>query len=368
MNLAIHSQRASYYYGGTERYVLNMALELQKLGEKISLVTYNAPIKSEWFLKFKKNFKGNIIFLKSKELDKNFKIFKKATEPEQWDKESILFSRLSKKIYERNDFDLIIFHYATDCLGAPKNRKICLHLHGLPSRTRKIECRAIRIPSKIIAVSNYVRRGWKKLYRIGKKIYIVYNGIDLNISINKSYEKKNDLLFFGRLIKTKGVDILLNAINKLKFNLCFRNIKVKVVGEGPEKGKLINLSEKLGLKKNIKILGHMKDSDLKKIIMQSKICIFPSYSKEGVMTTLLESSLLKSCILASKACSNSEFIKNNFNGILFKSKNHEDLAKKIKKLLLNENLRKNFGENAYEHVKKWSWEIQAKKLIRIYKK
>jgi glycosyltransferase involved in cell wall biosynthesis len=364
MRIAIHAPRVSYYMGGAERYIINYTKELKNLGEDIYLITYDAPEKSEWFKEFKKKFKGKIILIKSKKIDLQFKKFQNATKPLLWDRESLLFGNESKYFYEKNHFDLIVLHYNVDCINIYKRDKLCLHLHGLPDKARKIERKAVKIPDKIIAVSNYVAEGWKKLYRINKKISIIYNGI--NLRKIKEINKKIDVLFFGRIIKIKGVDILIRSIKILKENI--QNIKVKIIGNGPEREHLILLTKKLKLSQEIEFTGKISDQKLTKNISEAKISVFPSYAREGVMTTILEASLLGSGIIAANACSNKEFIKNNYNGLLFEPKNPSDLAKKIKKLLLNENLRMKLIKNSRQKLSNFSWNKQTKKILKVYQK
>ena len=243
----------------------------------------------------------------------------------------------------------------------PKEQKIYLHLHGLPDKRRKIENRAIKIPNKIIAVSKYVGEGWKKLHNIKKKIYVIPNGISLDG--NKTQKKTEDIVFFGRLIKIKGVEILLKSIKILNDGNIF--LKVKIIGEGPEKDNLIRLAKRLKLK-NVSFLGKIKDKKLFKIISSSKVSVFPSYKREGIMTTLLEASNYQSVIIASNSCSNNEFIKNNFNGLLFNPKDSKDLASKIKRVLFDRELRKKLTKNSLETLKEFTWQKQARKIEKIY--
>ncbi len=359
--IAIHAPRVSYYQGGAERYILNLLIELSKENRKISLITYDAPKKTEWFLKFSEEFKGKIYLLGCKEMDNNFYKFAKASKPSLWDKESKIFGKETKKFYEKNKFDSIICHYAVDCLFLPKNQKIYLHLHGLPDKKREIENKAVKIPNKIIAVSKYVGEGWKRLHNIKKKMYVVPNGIFLED--NKTQKKTEDIIFFGRLIKIKGIGILLKSIKILNNKDILP--KVKIIGEGPEKNNLILLAKELKLKK-VSFLGKIKDKKLFNIISSSKISVFPSYKREGIMTTLLEASKCQSVIVASNSCSNNEFIKNNFNGILFEQKNYKDLASKIKIVLFNQELRKKLTKNSFETLKEFTWQKQARKLEKIY--
>lgn len=350
--------------GGAERYIINYSKELKNLGQDVYLVTYDSPEKSEWFNKFKKEFKGKIVLIKSKKIDRQFKKFQNATKFFLWDRESLLFGKESQKFYDNNTFDLIVLHYNIDCINISKKNKLCLHLHGLPDKRRPIENSAIGIPDKIIAVSNYVAKGWKKLYNINKKIFVVPNGINL-IKNPRKTKRSIEVIYFGRLIKIKGVRTLIESTRILKKN--FRDIKVEIIGDGPEKKDLIKLTEKLKLSNNVKFLGKINDKSVIKKISDAKISVFPSYAREGIMTTLLEASLFGSGIIASNACSNGEFIKNKYNGLLFKSKNSLDLSKKIKILLVNKKLRNHLIKNSYKRLKDFSWKIQTKKILRIYK-
>ncbi len=364
MKIAIHSPRVSYYYGGAERYILNMSLALQKINKDISLITYNAPKKTKWFKEFQQKFKGKIVLLDSNEINQKFNLFRYANKSSLWDLESKLFSKASKDYYKNNKFDLISIHYTTDCFGISKKSKVCLHLHGVPKKIRKKDSQALEIPFKIIAVSKYVLNKWSNAINKRGGVSVILNGI--NILKIKQLKKNNDIIFFGRLIKIKGVDILIKSIKEIHNH--FKNIKIIIVGEGPEKNNLEKLARKLGLYKNIRFFGHVEDVKLHNLIKKSKICVFPSYAREGVMTTLLEAALFKSTILASDSCSNREFIRNKYNGIFFKPKNIKNLSKKIELLLSNQKLRNNLAKNCRKTVEKWTWKNQAKKIFNVYKK
>lgn len=360
-NLAVHAPRVAYYNGGAERYILNLLKELSIRNQKISLITYDAPIKTEWFLKFVKHFQGQIYLLKSQKMKAEFKNFVNASKPNLWDKESKIFGKETLNFYKKKSFDAIICHYATDCLYLLKNTKIYLHLHGLPDKKRRIENKAIKIPDKIIAVSNYVGKGWKKLHNVKKKIYVVPNGIFLDNE--KPKQKKICIIYFGRLIKIKGVEILLKSIKILNNRKIFP--KVKIVGNGPERENLIRFSKNLNLRK-VEFLEKVKDNKLFNYVSSSKISVFPSYKREGIMTTLLEASKYNSVIIASNSCSNNEFLKENFNGLLFEPKNSRDLTSKLEKVLSDETLRKKLVKNSFKTLKKFTWQKQAKKIEEIY--
>lgn len=358
----MHAPRVTYYQGGAERYILSLLIMLSRKNYPVSLLAYDAPQKTEWFIDFVNKFRGKIYLLKSVKMDNNFSKFRNAATPFLWDKESKIFGNDAKKFYKKNKISAIISHYAADCLYLPINIPIFLHLHGLPDKKRSIENLAIKRPEKIIAVSNYVAKGWKRLHKINKKMFVVPNGIFLNKK-RVPYRKNNDLIYAGRLIKIKGVDVLLRALSKLQNENLF--LKTLIIGDGPEKGNLVNLAKKLKLK-NIVFLGKIADSKMFRHLSSTKISIFPSYKREGIMTSLLEASNSKVAIIASDSCSNREFIVPYINGLLFKEKNFEKLADCIKLAFMNECLREKMIVNSFKTLKKFTWEAQAKKLSDIY--
>ncbi len=296
--------------------------------------------------------------------------FKNATTPDVWDKEAIIFSTLAQKVYKSEDYDLLSFHYSTDLLNLKNvNSLKILHLHGVPSKRRIIDYNSLNNADAFLAVSKYVLDGWDRLYNVSKlkkDIAIVLNGIDLSKSTIPQ-NRDVDLLFFGRLIKNKGVDTLIKAVYTLKekYNI---STKTVIVGSGPEKKHLENLKKQLGLEHEISFLGSVSDMILEDNLSRAKICVFPSYAKEGVMCTVLEACLSKSCVVVANSCSIREFIKDGENGILFKPQNEEDLALKIKDLLLDKKKREELSEKGFLSLKKMSWESQSKKIYEFYKK
>jgi len=367
MGIAIISPRVTYYRGGAERYILNYLIEASKINKEIYLITFNAPKKSPWFISFEKKFKGKIILVNSKKLSNQFNLFKNAFNPKIWDKESLFFSKDYSPLIQKLKINKLIYHYCVDCLYAPKDKKIFLHLHGLPDQPRNIEKKAIKIPSKIIAVSKYVGKGWKKRYKIKKKIYTIYNAISLKEKIKRSQKNRDiDLFFFGRLIKIKGTETLIKSVYLLKKD--FPKIKLLISGKGPEEKKLKKLTKKLNLEKNVIFMELLSDKRLGFFLSKSKIAVFPSYAREGVMTTLLEASYFGCTIIASKSCSNKEYIQDGINGILFKPKSEQDLSRKISYLLNSAQDRKRLVNYNLKKIKDWSFKERAKEILKVYSK
>lgn len=91
-----------------------------------------------------------------------------------------------------------------------------------------------KLTSSSIAVSVMTREDLGPLGVRGKNIYIISNGIDPGriASITPSADEC-DILFVGRLIREKNVDILIEAVDYLRDKL--PDIKCHIIGDGPER-------------------------------------------------------------------------------------------------------------------------------------
>lgn len=201
---------------------------------------------------------------------------------------------------------------------------------------------------------------------------IAVNGID-NISECKTELRKNlKLPINAKLFLTvarfnfqKGYDILINAISAIKDIIKSKNLHFIFVGDGEEKEKIEQLTQKFQLTEHISFLGRRND-----IYELMKACdYFISSSRwEGLPITLIEAALCRLPMIASDTYGNREIILNNQNGILFENMNSNDLAKKIKEFM---NGKIDLGKkicNAFEHVNQFCNDSQmVNKLKKIYK-
>ena len=114
-------------------------------------------------------------------------------------------------------------------------------------------CLVEKMTSKL-SENNIAVSGWTKdrLEALGvprEKITVIPNGIDLKRvskiepeggKVHSGFEsKKYDVIFAGRLIKEKNVDLLIKAVALLKAD--FPEIRCCIVGDGPEKAALVEL-------------------------------------------------------------------------------------------------------------------------------
>jgi len=173
----------------------------------------------------------------------------------------------------------------------------------------------------------------------------------------KIFEKEKagifgDLLYVGRFSEEKNVQILIKALRKLIND--FTEIKLNLVGSGPEEEKLKKMVKRFGLAKNVEFLGHLKREEIFSLYKTHKILILPS-KIESLGLVIVEALSQNLVPIARKTYGPKEILNNEkffFDG------NENGLYKKIKDVLRN-----------YEKYKKIIFKIKKEILSKFdYKK
>ena len=366
LNIAIHNAQISHYTGGTERLIgeqLKNLLDYPNLS--ITLVTTKTILPSDIYKEILKTKKRNFRIKELGNLDEIIKSNKyDANNPTKWHFESIEFGKMCSNFYQKNKFDLIITHFSTDSLFVPLGSKNILHLHGYPLNASELGEISLQRPNHFIAVSEFVKSKWIELYpKLNKEnISVVYPGIDVSKFVGIEKNRPIDIIFVGRLIKIKGLNYLIKSIKQVK-----EVKRVIIVGKGPERKSLVAQIKSAGLTKIIKIRSGVNDRELVNLCNKSKLAVFPSYSKEGVILAMLECAAAGCAIITTKRSSMEEFIENNQNGLLCRPKDVNDLSSKIKNLIKNQVLRKKLSQNAKDSViKDWDSKKRVGELYKEY--
>lgn len=213
-----------------------------------------------------------------------------------------------------------------------------------------VEILASRIAKKHIAVSENTK---KDLEAIGvKNVKVIPNGIDFErIQKIKPADEESDVLFVGRLIKEKKVDVLIKAIRLIKKDN--PSIKCLIIGDGPERSKLEKLVDILDLSKNVKFKGFLENhDDVISLMKASKVFVLPSI-REGFGIAAIEANACGLPVVTVKHERNAVAnLINDKNGFLCKL-SEEEIKEKII-LALNEADR--MKRECIEAAKMYDWD------------
>jgi len=249
---------------------------------------------------------------------------------------------------------------------------------GLPLTTAHrmgtiIEGHSLRKCKHVIVTSTGIKNEIMKYYKVPeRKITFIPNGVNINYFKPDSKKRKrlrkksklrsNDIiiLFVGRALKRKGLEYLIRALHLIKGD----NIKLVVCG-GKDKYH-DELVKKLGEKNRVVFAGDVKN--IKDYYLISDIFVFPTFY-EGFSFATLQAAACGLPIITTKANGTDDLVDNGKNGFLLDSRNPKKIAKKIKLLIKNKDLRKRMGRKARETaVKKFSWDLIARQILEVFEK
>jgi glycosyltransferase involved in cell wall biosynthesis len=195
------------------------------------------------------------------------------------------------------------------------------------------------------------------LIRRGKpreNVKIIPHGIDLNFIDNTpASAERFDLVFAGRLIKDKNVDLALGALALVKKEL--GRISFLVIGDGPEKAHLKNLVEELGLSGDVVFGGFVNYKTLISRLKSSRIFLFPS-SREGFGIVIIEAKACGLPVIAVRHAMNAstDLITQDKDGLLC-AMDSQEISAGILRLMRNPDKLKEMSCAARDSVRDYDW-------------
>lgn len=170
-----------------------------------------------------------------------------------------------------------------------------LLLTGHRGRRRKI-VEVLSAADAVVAVSRHLRTKVLALGVAPEKVHVVYRGVDRALfSPGDQHAARrrlaipadtNMILWVGRMVPVKGLDILLDACKLLQKQSL--RTRVYLVGDGPLHKALVARSRTLGLQDVVSFAGAVPQDELPSWYRAADLTVLPSRS-EGVPNVLLES-------------------------------------------------------------------------------
>ena len=161
----------------------------------------------------------------------------------------------------------------------------CKYLGEKGRAGQAVEWAAARLTKMNIAVSDRTQRGLLSLGARG--IQVVPNGIDWQgIMQVRPSAKRSDIIYVGRLVEHKNVDLLIKAVNNVKSEV--PDVKALIVGDGPEMNRLKSMVREKELEKNVQFLGFMEDYNDALALMKSSAIFATPSTREGFGMAALE--------------------------------------------------------------------------------
>ncbi len=248
-------------------------------------------------------------------------------------------------------------------------------LEGRPQKKKNFwfEKQALKGADRLLSVSEFTAKQSAEIFELKKKIEVIPNSVDTNYFSPNSNEIESDtLLYFGSLIRKKGVLELAEIFNKVveqkpEVQLLLLGKDVQDIFEN--RSTLELFQEKLSPEAN-KQVHHIPGVPYEKIrehIASAAVIVLPSFA-EALPMTWLEAMAMKKALVTSNIGWAKEMMIIGKTGFTEDPKNHKAYAEKILRLLNDPDLSQQMGKAAREQVvRKFTTEVVVQRNIEFYK-
>lgn len=193
-------------------------------------------------------------------------------------------------------------------------------------------------------------------------IKVINPGITAHLFKKSKKTSYPSLVYVGRLKPYKSVDTAVMAFSKVLKEI--PNAKFKIAGTGESLRELKELTQTLGIEKNVEFLGNVNDAEKAKLFAQSWVAVQPSMI-EGWGITVIEANASGTPVVASNTKGLKDSVIDGKTGVLVNVKDHQDLADAIINLLNKDRLRERMSKNAYSWSQNFDWGQSATELFNV---
>ncbi len=177
------------------------------------------------------------------------------------------------------------------------------------------------------------------------------------------FDNGKTILFVGRLVREKGVSMLLEAVKELRKEIPANLI---VVGDGPMRDHLVRKTLDLGLDGNVRFTGFVDSSTLISLYRTCDVCVVPSLHEPFGMVAL-EAMAAKIPTVVSDVGGLSEIVEDGVNGIKVPPGDRKLLAGALRGVLEDPSLAEQLRTNGNRHIRDhYGWGPIAESTLSVY--
>jgi glycosyltransferase involved in cell wall biosynthesis len=253
---------------------------------------------------------------------------------------------------------------------------VILHMHGgrfakhyedAGAVSRWAIRRMIAMTSEIVVLGDYWRQ-WvvDSFGSDARRVTVLHNAVPAPSTLpSRRKEGPVRLLFLGRLVKSKGINVLLDALGS---ETCRdKNWELTIAGDGDMETYRAQV-EALGLAGRIRFTGWLDHADCQRELLTADVLVQPSMF-EGLPMSVLEAMASGLPIIATPVGSVSDAIQDQVTGILVPPGDCHALAQALTRVIEDPALRRRLGLGARQmYERQFDIAIYRKRIIEIYQR
>ncbi|MGQ4915880.1 MAG: N-acetyl-alpha-D-glucosaminyl L-malate synthase BshA [Candidatus Asgardarchaeia archaeon] len=344
-------------FGGSGIIATELGLKLMERGHEVHFISYQLPER----LKTEKDF----IFHEVNVL--SYPLFK-------YKPYTLVLASLLSKLFREEGIEIMHAHYAIPhsaslylAKSIDNRMKIIttlhgtdVHLLGLSDAYKPVLEMCLNNHDALTTVSNFMKNFITKNYDIRKNIEVIYNFVDPEKFRPTDKEDKDELVLchVSNFRKVKRSPDVIRAFAKVYEK--HKNIRLEMIGEGPELEYCEDLAICLGLKDKVVFRGSLLN--VPKVLNYTDIFLMPS-EIEGFGLAALEAMAHNIPVIASNAGGLPEVVEHGKTGFLITPGDVNAMAKYITMLIEDDALRKKLGAEAGRVARE---KFHPDKIVSLY--
>ena len=225
---------------------------------------------------------------------------------------------------------------------------------------------------KILSTS-HVMTSERKQYT-NKEIHVTPFGIDLlkfkKMKVDSIFPPETIVVGTVKTLSSKyGIDYLIKAFKIVKENNPDLPLKLMLLGDGEDKVKLMKLCTDLQISDDVLFMGNIANDQVPNYLNMMDVYVaLSTLDSESFGVAIVEASACEKPVVVSNVGGLPEVVAKNKTGFIVESKNPEEAANAIEKLILDKDLRIAMGKEGRERVKKlYNWDENVSLVFSIYK-
>jgi glycosyltransferase involved in cell wall biosynthesis len=207
----------------------------------------------------------------------------------------------------------------------------------------------LRVPTDLIHTVSASSKSDLLNFRVRPPIVTINNGINLEQydRLLSSIEYQNYLVFIGRLVFYKNLEVVIRSFKKVVEEL--NSAKLFVIGDGPKRNDWERMVDDMNLKDNILFLGYIPEEKKLDLLTRASALVLPSLV-EGFGLVLLESFALKKPVLVSDVRPFDEIVSNAQDGYMISAQDTSKWSLEMTNLLSHPEICRMMGEKGRKKV------------------
>ncbi|MBK9104705.1 MAG: glycosyltransferase family 4 protein [Saprospiraceae bacterium] len=181
---------------------------------------------------------------------------------------------------------------------------------------------------------------------------------------NDNGHRPIDLLYVGRIEKSKGVFTLVKAVDRIRQRL--PSISLSILGDGTQRKALESMVRGLKLESNIEIMGLQEDQPLRLYYARARILVFPS-ATETLGYVGLEAQACGTPVIAFENEGTSRWCRDNIDGFIVHGGSAQKLADKVLEIIHDDVILTRISTAARENIRLEGYNASSQEVPDIYK-